>query len=81
MRTSRCCVFTAVLTSDAYENSFIMDWTKQVLGLETAFDHSGCCYKDTLSLFLMYQILFIAKFFQYFNKVDLFYRGILEASI
>lgn len=51
---------------------------KHVLGLETAFDHSGPCYKDTLSLFLMYQILFIANFFQYFNKVDLFYRGYLK---
>lgn len=26
----------------------------------------------------MYQILFIAKIFQYFNKVDLFYRGYLK---
>lgn len=51
--------------------------TRQVFRLEAAFDHSGLCYKDNEFIFNVSNIVY-RKFFQYFNKVDLFYRGYLK---
>lgn len=51
--------------------------TQQVFCLEAAFDHSGLCYKDNEFIFNVSNLVY-RKFFQYFNKVDLFYRGYLK---
>lgn len=69
--------FTATSTSDGYQNSFNVTWTRQVFRLEAAFDHSGLFYKDNEFIFNVSNLVY-SKFFQYFNKVDLFYRGYLK---